>query len=234
MKKSRIISVIILIIAIIALIISGIMYNNSKKYIPIVKMNLSSAGIQNGVIDSQYGAASKDKLGAMPLESLPLSWSKGPKGTKSYAVTIVDNDTVPILGFPWIHWITSDIPANIISLPANASTTMAKDMVQGVNSYSDNVMLNMPSMKGFYVPSKDAAHYGGMVPVGFPHTYTIEVYALNTNLNLPAGYGYNQLMTAMQGHIIGEGTTQGIYKASVVHLPKSAQSPVYLKSHNDK
>ena len=232
--KKTITSVIILIIAIVLLAIAGFMYSNSKKYIPVVKMGVSSSGIVNGVIEPQYGAASKDKMGAMPLESLPLNWTGAPKDTVSYAVTIQDYDTNPILGFTWNHWLTSNIPANITSLPANASTTMAKDMTQGVNSYADGVMLNMPSMKGFYVPRKDAAHYGGMVPVGFAHQYTIKVYALNAKLNLQNGYTYNQFMTAIKGHVVGFGETTGVYKASIVHLPVKAQNPEYVKAHDGK
>ncbi|MGL4740145.1 MAG: YbhB/YbcL family Raf kinase inhibitor-like protein [Sarcina sp.] len=232
--KKTIVSIVILVIAIILLVVAGVTYSKTQNYIPIVKMNVTSSGVQNGVIEPQYGAASKDKLGAMPLESLPLSWSGAPKDTKSYVVEITDNDTVPVLGFTWIHWLAANIPANVISLPANASTTMANDMTQGVNSYANGVMLNMPSMKGFYVPRKDAAHYGGMVPVGFPHTYTIKVFALNTKLNLQNGYAYNDLYQAMQGHIVGVGQMQAVYKASIVHLPVSEQNPEYVKAHDGK
>lgn len=233
MKKS-IFSGIVLIIGIILLVVAGVTYSKTQNYVHIVPMKVTSSGVTNGVIAPQYGNASKDKLDAMPLESLPLSWSGAPKDAKSYVVEIEDNDTIPVLGFTWIHWLSANIPANVTSLPANASTTMAKDMVQGVNSYANGVMLNMPSMKGFYVPRKDAAHYGGMVPVGFPHTYTIKVYALNTMLNLQNGYGYNNLYQAMQGHIVGEGQMQAVYKNDVVHLPVKAQNPEYVKAHNGK
>ncbi|QZA82166.1 YbhB/YbcL family Raf kinase inhibitor-like protein [Deefgea piscis] len=199
-------------------------------YLPIVQLNLSSSGIKNGIIDAQYGAASKDKLGAMPLESIPLQWSKGPKSTAAYAITIVDYDTSPIIGFPWIHWLTV-VPATMTSLPANASRSHANNMVQGVNSYSDGVMLNMPSMKGFDVPAAQAAAYGGMVPVGFAHKYTIKVFALNRPLNLKPGYFYNELLTAMEGKVIGEGTLYGVYDAYIVHPPKADQSESYIKAH---
>ncbi|MGL5616103.1 MAG: hypothetical protein ACRDD2_07750 [Sarcina sp.] len=92
----------------------------------------------------------------------------------------------------------------------------------------------MPSMKGFYVPRKDAAHYGGMVPVGFAHNYTIHVYALNTKLDLKAGYGYNQLVQAMQGHIVGEGEVQGVYNAQIMQPPVAGQNPAYVKAHDGK
>ncbi|MGL5574566.1 MAG: YbhB/YbcL family Raf kinase inhibitor-like protein, partial [Sarcina sp.] len=161
----------------------------TNHYIPITQLTVGSSGIKNGIIDPQYGAASKDKLGAMPLESIPLNWSGAPTSTKSYAITIIDYDTVPIMGFPWIHWVTSDIPSTVNSLPSNASTTMAKDMVQGVNSYANGYPLDLVTLKGFQVPRANAYHYGGMVPVNFPHKYTMTVYALDTMLNLKAGYG---------------------------------------------
>ncbi|MGL4655204.1 MAG: YbhB/YbcL family Raf kinase inhibitor-like protein [Sarcina sp.] len=191
---------------------------NPNNYIPVVKMSLASTGIKNGIIDPQYGAASKDKLGAMPLESIPLNWSGAPASTKSYAVTIIDYDTVPIMGFPWIHWVTSDIASTITSLPANASTTMASNMVQGINSYANGYPLDLVSLKGFQVPRANASHYGGMVPVNFAHKYTMTVYALDSTLNLKEGYGLNDLYSAMEGHIVGEGTLYGTYNAEITKL----------------
>ncbi|MGL4742684.1 MAG: YbhB/YbcL family Raf kinase inhibitor-like protein [Sarcina sp.] len=192
--------------------------DNPNNYIPITRMTVSSAGIKDGIIDAQYGAASKDKLGAMPLESIPLEWSGAPKNTKSYAITLIDYDTVPIMGFPWIHWIASDISSDLTSLPSNASTTMASNMIQGVNSYANGYPLNLVTLKGFQVPRDQAYHYGGMVPVNFPHKYTMTVYALDDMLNLKAGFGLNDLYNAMEGHIVGEGTVYGTYNAEVTKL----------------
>lgn len=191
---------------------------NSENYIPIVKMAVSSSGIKNGIIDPQYGAASTDKLGAMPLESIPLQWSGAPATTKSYAVTIVDYDTVPIMGFPWIHWISCDMDPSITSLPANASTTMASKMTQGYNSYADGFPLQLKALSGFQVPRANAVHYGGMVPVNFAHKYTMKVYALDTVLSLKEGYGLNDLINAMEGHIVGEGVVYGTYNAKITKI----------------
>ncbi|WP_297572139.1 hypothetical protein [uncultured Deefgea sp.] len=163
MKIAQSISIVVLqLFLFVPVVASTDKVDKNTHYLPFIQLSLSSSGINNGIIDAQYGAASKDKLGAMPLESIPLQWSKGPKSTAAYVTTIVDYDTSPIIGFPWIHWLTV-VPATMTSLPANASRSHANNMVQGVNSYSDGVMLNMPSMKGFDVPAAQAAAYGGMV-----------------------------------------------------------------------
>ncbi|MGL5648596.1 MAG: hypothetical protein ACRDDY_12170 [Clostridium sp.] len=65
----------------------------------------------------------------------------------------------------------------------------------------------MNGLKGFQVPREKAFHYAGMIPISFPHKYTITIYALNTSLELKIGFGLNDLYTAMDGHIVGEGVS---------------------------
>lgn len=44
-----------------------------------------------------------------------LSWTPGPEGTRSYAITIYDPDAPTGSGF-W-HWILADIPADVTEIP---------------------------------------------------------------------------------------------------------------------
>ena len=48
-----------------------------------------------------------------------LSWSAGPEGTKSYAITAYDPDAPT--GSGWWHWLAFNIPADVTSLEAGGA-----------------------------------------------------------------------------------------------------------------
>ena len=92
-----------------------------------------------------------------------LSWENAPEGTKSFAVTMYDQDAPTQSG--WWHWLMFDIPAGVNALKANAGdpkTDIApEEAIQAVTSF-------------------DNPGYGGPCPPegdGF-HQYIITVYAL--------------------------------------------------------
>ena len=58
-----------------------------------------------------------------------LSWTAGPEGTKSYAVTCWDPDAPTTVGFT--HWVRYDIPASQTSLEEGAGTD------PGAHGFSD-------------------------------------------------------------------------------------------------
>ena len=53
-----------------------------------------------------------------------LKWSAGPKGTRSYAVTVYDPDAPT--GSGWWHWLVYNIPADVTGLPAGAGNVDGK------------------------------------------------------------------------------------------------------------
>src|ERR1700722_16493806 len=87
-----------------------------------------------------------------------LSWSEGPEGTQSYAVTCYDPDAPTTVGFT--HWVVFDIPASVHSLAAGATP---------------------PGVAGF--TDWGESTYGGMAPPAGddPHRYQFSVYALDND-----------------------------------------------------
>ena len=74
-------------------------------------MEITSTSITEGQpIELTYAHADAGGKNVSPQ----LSWTPGPAGTKSYAITIYDPDAPTGSGF-W-HWILADIPTNVTSL----------------------------------------------------------------------------------------------------------------------
>jgi Raf kinase inhibitor-like YbhB/YbcL family protein len=97
-------------------------------------------------------------------ESPQLNWTNPPAGTKSFAVTMYDQDAPT--GSGWWHW-------SIFNLPANTT-----EIVRGAGNAS-NHLLPFGAVLGntdFGVPG-----YGGPCPPegDRPHAYVITVWALN-------------------------------------------------------
>lgn len=95
-----------------------------------------------------------------------LFWENPPTGTRSFAVTIYDEDAPT--GSGWWHWLIFDIPASVNELKAgagNISLNLAPDgSIQSITDFKSN-------------------GYGGLCPPegSKAHRYVITVYALKTN-----------------------------------------------------
>jgi len=164
---------------------------------------LTSKGIIEGVIEDRFGNLSGEVVQGVPQRSLPYEWEGAPEGTKSYAIVFQDYDNVPDEGFSWIHWLTADLPAEATSVEENASR-IDESLIQGVNSWS------VP-----YGPYADidpdlTLHYGGPAPER-RHEYETRIYALDTVLGMKPGFYYNELLRAMEGHILAEAVLKGYY-----------------------
>lgn len=116
-----------------------------------------------------------------------LSWSDGPEGTRSYAVTCWDPDAPTSVGFT--HWLVFDIPASVHELAAGATPPG----VSGVTDWGENT-------------------WGGMAPPAGddPHHYVFTVYALDTD-SLGGGTTttYALFRFLIRGHVLASGTLTG-------------------------
>jgi Raf kinase inhibitor-like YbhB/YbcL family protein len=62
-------------------------------------------------------------------------------------------------------------------------------------------------------------YFGPKPPVGDPpHHYHFQVFALDAKLDVPAGADRDQLLAAMQGHVLAAGELVGTYRQAVAPL----------------
>lgn len=110
----------------------------------------------------------------------PINWSGAPSGTKSYAV-LVDDSSAPIT--PFIYWLVFHI---------EPGTT---DIQEGMLPTGARQALNSANTQGYDAPC----------PVGHSHMYRFTVYALSTEIDLPAGAPLEQVWSAIAAATIGRG-----------------------------
>jgi len=123
--------------------------------------------------------------------SPPLEWSEPPQGVQSFAL-ICDDPDAPV--GTWVHWVLYNLPADVRALPEALppDPRLPDGSQHGENSWR-------------------RLGYGGPCPPGGTHRYYFRLYALDTLLDLEAGVGKEQLLKAMEGHILAQTELMGRY-----------------------
>ena len=149
-------------------------------------LTLRSSAFESGSrIPQTYTCDGKDV-------SPPLRWDTVPPGTESFAL-ICDDPDAPM--GTWVHWVIYDIPADADRLPEAlpAGERLESGAFQGGNDFGK-------------------IGYGGPCPPrGKPHRYFFRLYALDSELNAPAGLTKKTLLDQMQGHILENAEFHGLY-----------------------
>ncbi len=180
-----------------------------------------------------------------PDKSPRIAWSKGPAGTKSYAIIMYD-DGSPVEHREWMnkegetltaaiqrkifyHWLMVDIPANVTSLAEGADSEArvahgkqepAKIGVHGRNDYTLTFAAN-DAMKGDYY-----GYDGPCAPWNDTtiHHYRFTVYALSVpSLGLSGEFDGAAVLAAMKGKVLAQGELLGVYSMNpevIAKLPK--------------
>ena len=122
-----------------------------------------------------------------------LSWSGAPEGTKTFAL-IADDPDAP--AGTWVHWVIFNIPGKTQSLPGGVEKKeqLADGSKQGKNDF------------------RKIGYNGPCPPPGKPHRYFFKLYALGSDLTLPAGASKADVEHAMAGHILAQAELIGSYK----------------------
>lgn len=121
--------------------------------------------------------------------SPPLEWSGVPEGTAEIAVICEDPDAPSPR--PFTHWVLTHISPAVSRLPEGKS--------DGARAGRND----------FGKPG-----YGGpMPPKGHgTHHYHFKVYALDAPLQVPDRASRDEVLKAMEGHVLDEGEIVGTYE----------------------
>lgn len=123
-----------------------------------------------------------------------LAWSDAPGNTASFAL-ICDDPDAPSRARPrpnpWVHWVSYDIPAGTTELREGDEG----NGTQGKNDFGE-------------------LGWGGPLPPpgSGPHRYFFKLYALDTELDLEPGATKDQVLEAMEGHVLDQAEVFGTYE----------------------
>ena len=151
-----------------------------------MEIKLTSEAFEDGgLIPAKYTCDGQDI-------SPPLQWEEVPQGTRTIAL-ICDDPDAPMGTF--VHWVLFNSQADTTQLPENVppEKILPSGTKQGFTDFG-------------------RIGYGGPCPPSGTHRYFFKIYAVDANLDLPAGADKQQLLKAMEGHTLAQGQLMGKYK----------------------
>jgi Raf kinase inhibitor-like YbhB/YbcL family protein len=124
-----------------------------------------------------------------------LNWSNLPKRARSLALLMEDPDATSAR--PFVHWLAWNIEPSLSGLPegipARTELSELASLRQGRNSRGS---------KGYFGPRPHGSK---------PHHYHFQLFALDDALSLAAGSKREDLLAAMDGHVIAKGELVGLF-----------------------
>jgi hypothetical protein len=150
---------------------------------------VSSAFAPGGAIPQRHTCEGEDL-------SPPLAWSGVPAGARSLAL-IVDDPDAPDPAAPkmtWVHWVLYNLPPATAHLDAGVPPpSLPAATLQGRNDWK-------------------RTGYGGPCPPIGRHRYFHKLYALDAVLPDLKQPTKDQLLKAMQGHVLAQAELVGTYR----------------------
>jgi len=156
----------------------------------VAKLQIVSSAFAHGAsIPRQFTCQGAD-------HSPPLSWSGVPHAARSL-VLIVDDPDAPDPVAPkmtWVHWVLYNLAPQTTGLAQGISPhALPAGTLQGKNDWK-------------------RTGYGGPCPPIGRHRYFHKLYALDTVLPDLGEPTKDQLLRAMQGHVLAEAELVGTYE----------------------
>ncbi|MEX2803911.1 YbhB/YbcL family Raf kinase inhibitor-like protein [Streptococcus sp. H31] len=147
------------------------------------------------VLPDRYSKQTDELVLGNAIVSFPFELTEVPKEAKTLAWTFVDYDSIPVCGFAYIHWCVANLPADKTRIEADFSR-LNRQHVRGKNSLvSKFLSTDFSTIENGYI---------GPYPPDKDHLYTLTVYALDSALNLEQGFFMNELLHALEGHVLAE------------------------------
>jgi Raf kinase inhibitor-like YbhB/YbcL family protein len=139
-------------------------------------------------------------LAGPAVVSPEIQWSNVPAGTLSFVLVFHDLEPRPAKGImDNTHWVLWNIPGN--------STGLAEGIPAGSALPNGTHQMKRPRANA---PSP-YSYYGPCAPPGPNHHYVLELYALDTMLNLPEDVTRADLLKAADGHILAASVWVGYF-----------------------
>ena len=153
-------------------------------------LQVSSTAFADGSpVPDKYTCAA----GMQNMTSPELKWVNAPPATQSFVLLVHDPEGHAGKSvYDITHWIIFNIPADATGLPegVKADSTLG---VQGANI------------------ARQPSYFGPCAPPGPNHHYTWELFALDTKLDLQKGASRDDVMKAMDGHVLAGTVLIGLF-----------------------
>ena len=148
-------------------------------------MEVKSPAFEDGdMIPEKYGYTEENV-------SPPLEFSGIPEEAETLVIFMDDPDAKSVGGKVWDHWVVWNIPASVRMI---GEDNIPPEAVEGKNDFGD-------------------VGYGGPNPPRTTHEYSIRVYALDSELDIPEGATKDEVGSAMDDLVVGSAEMKGRYSA---------------------
>ncbi len=147
---------------------------------------ISPAFVHEQVIPRKYSCQGEDINPPLEIKGIP-------EGTESLALIFDDPDVPEWVRKDrmWVHWV-----------------------VYNIDPKTSKIEENSPPFGMAGKNSSGQEGYMGPCPPDREHRYFFKLYALDTRLELSAGATKEELLRAMEGHLLGESQLMGRYVKS--------------------
>jgi Raf kinase inhibitor-like YbhB/YbcL family protein len=165
---------------------------------PRASMTLSTTAFANGTMIPDKYTCIADAAALRP----PLTFANVPAAAVSLALVMHDADVHPGRGmYDGLHWLVWDLPTNTGGLEESTPMgALPTGSVIGKNTSG------MPP--GF---AREAAYAPPCAPMGSPHHYILELYALDLKIGLPATATRDDVLKAIDGHIVAKAAYTAVF-----------------------